>query len=159
MSTVIDWSEILDPRGRWSPLVHLQASPKVVAQHNSGLAYLATPYTREVLVKGKWSLEKSVEFSMLAAREVIMLMRYGVTAVSPIVLAAEGLHAQASNPGTKVNALDRRRWSDWRRPIFNAARFVIVPRISGWDECEAVFSEVEEALARNMPVFIYGGER
>ncbi|PTV94908.1 uncharacterized protein DUF1937 [Rhodobacter aestuarii] len=153
----LDWAEILTPNGPFSPLVHLRATPEVVAQHAAGLAYLATPYTRKVMLNGRWNYDKSVTLSLLAAREGLRLARVGVTAVSPIVQAAEGLHAQAGAPGPKVNPLDRVFWTAWCRPMFAAARLVVVPAIPGWDESEGVFAEVTEAVRRNMPVFIYGG--
>ncbi|WP_444452556.1 DUF1937 family protein [Rhodobacter capsulatus] len=157
--SAINWGPVLDPEGAWSPPVHVGASPEVVARHNSGLAYLATPYTKEVLVKGKWSFERSVMLSTLASRHVLLLMRAGATAVSPIVLAAEALHAQPSVPGRKVSPLDRARWTEWCRPMFCAAQLVVVPNIPGWDRSEGIWADVQAALAHNTPVFIYGGGR
>lgn len=155
----IDWGPVLEPGGVWSPLVHVGASPEVVARQNAGLAYLATPYTKEVLVKGKWSFDRSVMLSTLAARHVLLLMRAGVTAVSPIVLAAEALHAQPSVPGRKVSPLDHARWTEWCRPMFVASQLVVVPNIPGWDRSEGIWAEVQAALAHNTPVFVYGGAR
>ena len=157
--SAIDWGPVLEPGGVWSPLVHVGASPEVVARHNAGLAYLATPYTKEVLTGGKWDFNKSVAASLIASRHVLLLMREGVTAVSPIVLAAEALHAQPSVPGRKVSPLDHARWTDWCRPMFAAAKLVVVPNIPGWDRSEGIWAEVRAALAHNTPVFVYGGAR
>lgn len=155
--SVIDWAWILDRGGPWAPLVHVGATPAVVARHNVGIAYLATPYTREVLIKGKWNLERSVALSVMASRHMVMLMRERVTAISPIVLAAEALHAQACTAGRRLNPLDRDFWADWCRPILNEATMIVVPDIPGWDRSDGIWSEVQWALSRNVPVFVYGG--
>lgn len=155
--TSIDWPSVLRPGGAFSPLVHAGADATMVARHNIGLAYLATPYTREVLVKGKWSLERSVALSVMASRHMLQLMRERVTAISPIVLAAEALHAQSCTNGRRLNPLDREFWEDWCRPILNEATMIVVPDIPGWDRSDGIWAEVQWALGRNIPVFVYGG--
>lgn len=153
----IDWPTLLQPGGSYSPLVHAGADPALVARKNVGLVYLATPYSREVRSGGKWDLAKSCAMSVMASRHVLRLARERVTAISPIVLAAEAIHAQpCTGGGRRIDPLDAVFWADWCRPILHAATSIVVPDIPGWDRSEGVWSEVQWALERNTPVFVYG---
>lgn len=151
------WDRLLSPDHPKAPLVHAGATPVRVANYSAGLVYLATPYTREVLSGGKWSYEKSVTLSTLASRHMVMLMRERVTAISPIVMASEAMHAQCSVGGRRLDPLDQEFWSEWCRPLLHAARAVVVPNIPGWERSLGIWSEVAFALEHNMPVFVYAG--
>lgn len=152
----IDWPTLLHLDGAYSPLVHAGADPALVARHNTGLVYLATPYSREVRSGGRWDAGKSCAMSLMAARHVLRLARERVTAISPIVLAAEAIHAQPCTGGRKLDPLDAPFWADWCRPILHAATAIVVPDIPGWDRSEGIWAEVQWAISRNMPVFVYG---
>ncbi|MFC3059498.1 DUF1937 family protein [Paenirhodobacter populi] len=157
LATVKDWTALMAPDGNFAPLIHVGADARTVARHNVGIAYLATPYTREVTIRGKWSFDRSVMLSAMASRHMLLLMRERVTAVSPIVLASEALHAQSSTTGRRLSPLDRDFWMDWCRPILNSAAMIVVPDIPGWDQSDGIWTEVQFAVAHNVPVFIYAG--
>jgi len=144
---MIDWptlSRARDPRIRWGE------TPERVALMASGLVYLATPYTRMVLRDGAWHFALSVEMQVRAERHAARLAALGVTAVSPIALAAGMCHASHA-----LDPLDAAFWARWCAPILAAARAVVVPDVPGWHLSDGIRHEVSEALARNLPVHVY----
>ena len=86
----IAWPSLLTGDAAAVRLITLGASPDTVAAGARGsLVYLATPYSREVRGRGgRWSFEKSVLMQCYAAQAADALHAVGITAISPIVLAA-----------------------------------------------------------------------
>jgi len=145
-----EW-EIVFARWHEFPLIRTGATPDSVAMVASGMIYLATPYSRiAVDDDGHWSPANSALAAVHADRHGARLAVRGVTAVSPIVLAAGMRHATAH-----LDPLDARFWTRWCAPILAASRAVVVPDIPGWSRSEGVWHEVREALGRSLPVHVY----
>lgn len=155
-----NWSLLLGAAARGElPLVHAGATPAQVAREVAGIAYLATPYSKVVLdADGCWDLRLSLEAMARAARASGVLARAGITALSPIVLAAEMCHCDHCGQRL-LDPLDAAFWTRWCAPLLDAARAVVVPDIRGWDRSDGIWHEVITALGRNLPVYVYEGAR
>lgn len=141
-------------RGRSAALVNLGADPARVARTCSGIAYVAAPYSGEVVLRRDWRLERSVRLSTLAALETARLVRAGVVAVCPALMRAEMANV-AGIDGAGLDPLDAELWGRQRRVLLAAADLVVVPALRGWDRCPDVLADVAEALARTTRVFLY----
>lgn len=164
------WGPILAAAARGDlPGVAVGQSAASVAKSFGGRqpVYLATPYSRECLdVLDVWSQEESDRMAHRASIAAAHLLAVGVTALSPIVQAVGMVNAtgvvQVQN-GRKVrffpaiNPLDAAMWVRWCQPLLNVCGAMVVPDIPGWDQSAGVWSEVQFAVARQIPVFIYGG--
>lgn len=148
------WFELLRAG---NPLVRFGASPERVASVAWGQVYLATPYTREVVGPRGWDRGLSLRMQAYAARAQLRLALVGVTAVSPIVQAAEMVQAAETEvgPGEGPDSLDPVFWTRWCAPMLAASSAVAVPEIPGWERSQGVWHEVHVALGRNLPVFVY----
>lgn len=130
----------------------------VIAHCRGGLAYLATPYSRLVCGDaGIFDESASYECSFQAARWSRLLALEGVTAVSPIIQAAELLHADQLEG--LLDPMDAQFWEAWCRPLLLASDVVIVPPQPGWQESEGIWGEVCHALLRNRQVFLIADDR
>jgi hypothetical protein len=157
-----DWTGLLtDPawRARLSPLLHLGSDPARVARHAaSGVQYLATPYSRQVVDgDGRWCSLRSGVVAGLAAVEAERLRAVGVSAISPVVLAdrmvRDGGVARHAPP--VADPLDAAAWERWCRPLLFVSASVVVPDLPGWSSSRGVWREVIFALAHQRPVFVY----
>lgn len=146
------WGSVMAAARRGDlPLVHLGATPQSVARAASGLAYLATPYSRIARdADGAWDYAASYRAMMAARAAWIELTELRVTAVSPIAVSADHCHA-----GFALDPLDQEFWTRWCAPFLDAARAVVVPDIAGWDDSDGVWHEVRAALACNKQVHVY----
>lgn len=141
---------------RFRPLLRFGADERLVAEFcRGGLVYLATPYTQLVLGAGDRAARRiaSIEASYRASMHVGRLAHHGVTAISPVVLAAEALHA---DPLSMLDPFDQVFWARWCRPLELRATAVAVPDIAGWSRSRGIWREVSSALSRQVPVFVYG---
>lgn len=144
-----------------------QSSAKVGAAFGGRQpVYLATPYSRECLdVLNAWSREESDRMAARASVCVADLMAVGVTAVSPIALAVGMINAtgllryrrRAAGFAPTIDPLDAALWGRWCQPLLNVCGAVVVPDIPGWDQSAGIWGEVQFAVSRQIPVFIYGG--
>ena len=147
------WGPLLAGEARdGGSLLHVGAGPEEVAARCRGtLVYLATPYSREALdARGAWCPNRSIEQGMRAALHAARLARAGVTAVSPVVQAAE----MVSVAHALIDPLDDGFWEAWCRPLLSACGAVAVPDLAGWDRSRGIWREVVWALERNRPVFV-----
>lgn len=150
-----DWSNVFD--GSNCPFVVTGAVPAQVAERvpRGRLVYLATPYSREVLRRdGAWDLGLSMVAADRAAHHARRLMMHGVTAVSPIVLAAGMVHA-CRGTERAVDPLADDLWRRWCRPLLDACAAVVVPDIAGWQRSFGVHHEVAVALRAGLRVYFY----
>lgn len=150
----INWGPILKPKGPWSPLVNVGATPAKVAKRCAGIVYLSTPYIEAAQVRGVWRVERSTRASVLASVEACQLASLGCTSLSPAVLMAEMAHARVLFEGGP-DPLDRAYWEEWTQPFLSAASAVVVPAIEGWDRCAVVWRDLRYALGHNLPVYVY----
>lgn len=144
------WEHLFaDPKA--CPILHIGATPERVAREVAGIAYLATPYSKVVIGSdGLWDYSLSLDASARASRAAARLAALNITALSPIVMAAEMCH---NSPA--LAPLDAIFWMRWCRPMLDAAVAVVVPDIPGWCDSAGIWVEVATALDRNKPVFIY----
>jgi len=160
------WADVIH-NGRSSGLLHMGSSAAAVAKTFGGTqpVYLATPYSNEVLIDGRWQFTLSMRMQRAAAEACADFAERGVTALSPVVLATAMVHAtQRFVPGRgrdacpwqhRLDPMDHALWMRWCLPIFNACDAVVVPDIPGWSRSKGVLSEVETALFLNTPVYVY----
>ena len=159
-----DWGVLFAPevRGRWGDKVHFGADPSTVAKWAVGPVYLATPYSKRVMRNGKWAHDLSLYASAQAAREMSRLARVGVTAISPIVQAAEMVHSEVAEGVDGLPRLDPLAaafWENWCRPMLDACSAIVVPDIEGWQASEGIRHEVFTVLMnRPRHVFFYAGD-
>lgn len=123
---------------------------EIAARCRGGLHYLATPYSREVVGAEGWCRVRSIEMALRAAEAGARLARHGVTAIAPVVQAAEMVHV-ARPP---LDPLDDGFWAAWCAPLLAVSSSVIVPELPGWDRSRGIWREVAWALGRNMPVHV-----
>lgn len=129
------------------------ATPDSVAAGTYGLIYLATPYNRIVRdAHGNWDRHLSVQAWEKASRAAAALCERGVTAISPIALSTDICATNA-----RIDPLDQKFWTRWCEPLLQAADFVVVPDIPGWDASLGVWHEVTWALSVGTPVMVYAG--
>ena len=138
-------------------LLNVDASvSEVAARLRHAQAYLATPYSRQVVKEdGLWCRALSAQAELRAARWSRFFFIEGVTAVSPIVLSCAVCHADFEG---HVDPLDDAAWSSWCQAMLAASGAVIVPPIDGWDQSRGVWRETCWALANNVPVFLVSAE-
>lgn len=161
-----DWGVLFAPdvRDRWEGVIYFGAGPATVAKWVQGGApvYLATPYSKRVTRKGKWAHDLSLYASAQAAREMSRLARVGITAVSPIVQAAEMVHSEAAegvDGRPRLDPLDAQFWERWCRPLLDTCSAIVVPDIEGWQASEGIHHEVMTVLKHsNRRVFFYAGD-
>lgn len=148
------WAGWLDPSApaRRAGLLHVGVGAPDVALRVSGgrPVYLATPYTlRATGADGRLDPYASAAAADDAARAAAALARFGVAAVSPIVLAAAMCdHDPCLDP------LDDAFWTGWCRPLLDACGAVVVPAIDGWADSRGVAHEVAVSLGRMRPVLV-----
>jgi len=121
----------------------------VAARCGGRAVYLATPYSREVVVADAWDWGLSMRASVVAAAQIGRLARAGVTAISPIVMATDACHADRA-----LDPLDQAFWSAWCMPLLSACGLVYVPPLLGWARSRGVGAEIEWAIAHRVPVLI-----
>ena len=151
------------------PLLQVGCSAQSVAKEFGGRqpVYLATPYSKEAIdVLGAWSYDLSKSMQRRAERAALELMQAGVSAFSPIALSVGMIHASGQFHGTRgggvrfepaLDPLDSAFWSRWCQPFLNVCGAVVVPDIPGWDHSDGIWAEVQFAISRDIPVFVYGG--
>lgn len=150
----IDWvGLILQHRGS---LIATGSSPKQVARHCNGFAYVAVAYDLEASIRKEWRIERSTRQSVLGARELAFLYEAGVSAICPTVQRAEILHA-AATLSNRPKAFDAQFWAARSLPLLNAAAIVVVPDVQGWARCPMVWRDVNIALQHNVPIHLYAG--
>lgn len=158
-----DWGVLFAPqvRDRWEGKVFFGAGPATVARWANGGApvYLATPYSKRVTRGGKWAHDLSLYASAQAAREMSRLARVGITAVSPIVQAAEMVHSEVAegvDGKSRLDPLDQDFWERWCRPLLATCCAIVVPDLDGWEQSEGIYHEVMTVLKdSNRLVFFY----
>lgn len=161
---MLDWSDIRLRTVFEDPLIRTGCGPVSVAQQIAGgrPVYLATPYTKEVVgIDGRWRYERSLIASARAAMELSRLARVGVSALSPIVMAAEMVHAEhamaVAGLGDPLDPLDVDFWEKWCRPHLNVCEAVVVPDLAGWQDSVGIRMEVSHAIQHQKRVFFYAG--
>lgn len=151
------WSDLIrDHAG--SGLLVQGASPEVVARQVSRLAFLATPYRGAAVdAAGEWDYRLSYNAQFRPAFEALRLMQVGVTALSPVVLSVEMLHASCEGvqPVPAVDPFDEAIWWPWVLRMLDRCDAVVVPDVPGWAGSAGVLRCVRRALGRNVPVFVY----
>lgn len=133
--------------------------PDSVASRIGAVAqiYLATPYTKRVTrADGQYCPDANRFLLFEAAGEARRLSLRGLTAVSPIALAAAMAEVGAAARDGALDPLDAVFWEGWCRPILRASRAVVVPALDGWTDSVGVLHEARSALATNVPVYCYG---
>jgi Domain of unknown function (DUF1937) len=120
------------------------------------MAYLATPYSREVVDEsGNWDAARSSGWNSVTANWVRLFALHGVTVVSPIVQACAMIEADVNDT---IDPLDDDFWSSWCAPILEASGVVIVPPMRGWERSKGIWREVCHALGRGMLVFLVSSD-
>ena len=133
--------------------------PARAALQMSGLVYLATPYSKRVLMDGRFSWKLADDCAREALGVCAVFERLGVTAISPILNAHYIVRRHGSDWGplpAEALALDADHWTRWCAPLLAACRSVYVPALDGWDHSAGVAFEVQESLSRNRPVIFEG---
>lgn len=106
---------------------------------NSGLAYLATPYT-----KYKTGIEQAfIDSAKLAG----LLLRCGVKCYSPIT------HCHAIAMHGKINPLDHSIWLPFDEAMMKAADALIVAHMDGWQESFGIAHEIKVFEDAGKPIF------
>lgn len=145
-----DWLSREHGRGA---LLHVDAGfDATIAACRGRLAYLATPYTRNVIDRdGLFSPVLSMEMQTRAARWAWRFAIGGVTAMSPIVQACSMLAVDFEQ---HLDPLGDAFWSGWCQPMLMASGSVIVPAIYGWEKSTGIWREVCWAIDHNVPVWL-----
>jgi hypothetical protein len=164
------WGPVLAAAARGDmPLLHVGQSAATVAAQFSGRqpVYLATPYSGVVLdASGQWDYGRSVGAMMDAGRAAGDLMALGVTAFAPVAQSCVMVHARGQFRGTArggvewsngIDPMDSAAWAVWCQPMLNVCGAVVVPDLAGWDQSRGIWAEVQFAIERCLPVFVYGG--
>lgn len=155
----MSWSDISAAAS--GGLLTLGCTPEIVARSVSRLAFLATPYRGMAMdSNGEWDHRLSYNAQFAPAFECLRLMRAGVTAVSPVVMSVEMLHASCEGiqPIPAVDPFDEAIWWPWVLRLLDRCDAVVVPEVPGWDASLGVQRCVRRALDRNVRVFVYAGE-
>lgn len=152
------------------PGVLVHSTPERVAHvlGGKGVAYVATPYSREAVDgNGLWSFECSGRAAHLAAIELNQLRLAGVSAISPIVQAhamigATGFKQAIGESGAvafvpRIDPLDAALWMRWCRPLIAASSCMVVPELPGWERSSGIRAEFITAINQGKPVFFYAG--
>lgn len=169
----MDWGVILDAAqaGRLPNLLTWCFPERVAGvMGGRGMAYVATPYSREACDgDGLWNFQKSRDCARLAALEVDALRVAGVSGVSPIVMAHAmveftGAHQAIGHGGAigfapRIDPLDAAMWLRWCMPVLSAASCLVVPDLPGWDRSLGIKAEVMAAIDHGKPVFLYAGAK
>lgn len=145
------WASLTD-----NPLVRFGVLGQDVPGIVSGQVYLATAYSKRVLIGGDFIEDRSRRLANEAAYVQMLLAKLGVTAVSPIAQAHLMLVAGVWGPDRGKVALDAAFWTRWCAPMLDASTWVYVPDLPGWRESDGIRHEVAQALRRNKPVLIGG---
>jgi hypothetical protein len=164
------WGPVLAAAQRGDlPLVKLGQSAVLVGKSYGGAqpVYLATPYTKECIdVLGEWSYDLSRAMQRRAERAAADLHAQGVSAFAPVALSAGIVHATGEfhhrgRTGSKfkpgLDPLDAVAWARWCQPFLNVCGAVVVPDLPGWDRSRGIWQEVQFAVDRGIPVFVYYG--
>ncbi|MCG7520866.1 DUF1937 family protein [Ruegeria sp. Ofav3-42] len=154
MPCVRNWSHpSLDNFAKAGLFHYSKSFSDVVTACRGRLCYLATPYTKVAVdADGAWDASASLECAVLAARCARALALEGVTAVSPIIQAAEMINADIISQA--LDPLDGGFWLRWCWPLLNSADAIIVPDFDGWAESDGIWAEVRAALTTNRRVFL-----
>lgn len=166
------WGPVLAAASRGDlPLIRCNASPEIVASNYGGRqpVYLATPYSRIVLDdQGQWDHGRSVRAMMAAGEAAGDLMALGVAAFAPIAQSCVMVHARGHYSGTVkggvvwqngIDPLNGEMWAAWCQPFLNICGAVVVPDLRGWDQSRGIWAEVQFAVSRQIPVFVYGSSQ
>jgi hypothetical protein len=147
-----DWPRLIDQYSGASLLFPSAAFIDAVSFCRGGLAYLATPYSREAVdLNGIWSAVRSDDMARQASKWVLHCAVNGVSAISPIAQAVAMMDVDGAHT---VGPLDHSFWMNWCMPILRASSSVIIPPIAGWDRSIGVWQEAVWALRHNVPVHI-----
>ena len=147
-----EWARLMQ---HGQPVLRIASSPASVGRATGGRAgFMAAPYLAEVQIGGVWRWERSVRLSVLAAHELGRLMDQGASCVCPVVLQASISETAQMRPDA-APVLAARDWQAWVQPFLNAAGFVVVPDLPGWQNCPEILAQARWALARNIPVHLY----
>ncbi|AUQ89377.1 MULTISPECIES: DUF1937 family protein [Phaeobacter] len=124
----------------------------VVRRIGGRMAYLATPYTRQVLDSDlQWDSGLSLDLEVRTARWARAFAIEGVTVASPIVMACAMLNADVE---AQLDPLDIAFWARWCQPILSASGSVVIPAMDGWDRSRGVWREACWGLQHNVPVYL-----
>ncbi|MDZ4393806.1 DUF1937 family protein [Cypionkella sp.] len=164
------WGPVLEASRRGDlPLLKVGMSPAQIGDWFGGRqpVYLATPYSKECTdMLGQWDYLLSCALGRRAEVAAKELMAHGVSAFAPIALAVGMISASChyrrrrSERGSfepSLDPLDAAAWSRWCQPFLNVCGAVVVPDIPGWDHSVGIWAEVQFAIGRGIPVFVYGG--
>lgn len=163
------WGPILDAAARGDlPGVSVGQSAALIGRAFGGRqpVYLATPYSRECLdVLGAWSHEESSRMARRAEAAAAQLRSVGVSTFSPVSQAVAMINATGTYRHHRsgaafvatIDPLDGAAWSAWCQPFLNVCGAVVVPDIPGWDQSDGIWAEVQFAILRSIPVFVYAG--
>jgi hypothetical protein len=125
---------------------------EVVRSVSGRMAYLATPYTRQVLNDDlQWDRCLSYDIETRTARWARAFAIEGATVASPIVLSCAIVHA---DPEDHIDPLDDAFWARWCQPMLSACGSVVIPAMDGWDVSRGVWREACWALQHNVPVYL-----
>lgn len=149
-----DWANpILDLLSEAGLFKYDLSFSQIVSECRGRFCYLATPYSKRAICEdGEFSPSASLECAVRAARCARALAVEGVTAVSPIIQAAEMV--QADFLDQTIDPLDAAFWENWCAPMLRAADVVIVPDLDGWAHSDGIWTEVRAALITNRRVFL-----
>ncbi len=134
-------------------LLHPDWSVVDIAQSVHGrIAYLATPYTREVLNDDfQFDRALSLQVEIRTARWARTFALLGATTISPILQACAMCSADVEG---HLDPLDDPFWAGFCQPLLTASAAVIVPPMPGWDRSRGVWREACDALRHNVPVYL-----
>lgn len=126
---------------------------QVVRFAGAGLAYLATPFTKEVQRGGRYAPDLGELAVFEASRWAAHLAASGITAISPAVQAVAMVEA-----GSRLDPLDQDFWQAWCNRLLRRCSSVIIPPLPGRYGSAGVLFEAQAMLARNCRVFVVNGE-
>lgn len=125
-------------------------------ENNCGalLAYLATPYSLEVVDGcGDHNPALSRRMGDAAAYWAGTLVARGVNVTSPIIQSDAMFDAVGRDI---IDPLDNNFWAGWCSLILLNTQRLIVPPIHGWHNSAGIFAEVMWTLESNRAVYIMG---
>jgi|GEM_PF-5484439 len=130
------------------------------------LVYLATPFSKRAVDDGAFSWNLAAGAAHDARVWQGWLAAHGVTAISPISAAYEGLLGNSGGVGCyaipggfgalrsdQPDPLDAVFWEAWCKPLLEASDCVVIPPIEGWRDSAGIAAEVAAADEHGLPVY------
>lgn len=158
MRAPFDWGTLAAAYQRGdTPMVRWGAAPTTLALPGLQPVYLATPYSKEVLQEGIWNEGKNLRLMSEAAHEIGRLKHAGVTAISPVVMAAALVDTSKDSASLMRmhDPLDAVAWTRWCQPLLQVCRAIVVPDLEGWSRSAGIKAEVDYFIQRMLPVYLY----